>query len=98
MHERFEIAWHGDTVATRIPRISQQHGINTPEATPVVINYSHNRIAPNAGLQLRRAISIQGEGKRLLEKHAVAPSAARLRWLARPKHLGRPQLALIPKH
>ena len=30
----------------------------------------------NAGLQLRRAISIQSEGKRLLEKHAVAPSAA----------------------
>jgi hypothetical protein len=32
----------------------------------------------NAGLQLRRAISIQAEGKRLLEKHAIAPSAARL--------------------
>ena len=32
----------------------------------------------NAGLQLRRAISIQAEGKKLLEKHAVAPSAARL--------------------
>src|SRR5687767_14258223 len=33
---------------------------------------------PNAGLQLRRAISIQAEGKRLLENHATAPSAARL--------------------
>jgi hypothetical protein len=32
----------------------------------------------NDGLQLRRAISIQPEGKRLLEKHAIAPSAARL--------------------
>jgi hypothetical protein len=32
----------------------------------------------NDGLQLRRAISIQAEGQRLLEKHAVAPSAARL--------------------
>jgi len=32
----------------------------------------------NAGLQLRRAISIQAEGKSLLEKHAIAPSAARL--------------------
>ena len=32
----------------------------------------------NAGLQLRRATSIQAEGKRLLEKHATAPSAARL--------------------
>jgi hypothetical protein len=30
------------------------------------------------GLQLRRAISIQAEGTRLLEKHAIAPSAARL--------------------
>ena len=33
---------------------------------------------PNAGLQLRRAISIRAEVKRLLENHAVAPSAARL--------------------
>jgi hypothetical protein len=32
----------------------------------------------NAGLQLRRAISIQAEGNKLLEKHAIAPSAARL--------------------
>jgi hypothetical protein len=32
----------------------------------------------NAGLQLRRAISIQAERKKLLEKHAIAPSAARL--------------------
>jgi hypothetical protein len=32
----------------------------------------------NAGLQLRRAISIQAEGTKLLEKHAIAPSAARL--------------------
>jgi hypothetical protein len=32
----------------------------------------------NAGLQLRRAICIQAEGTRLLEKHAIAPSAARL--------------------
>ena len=28
--------------------------------------------------RLGRAISIQAEGKKLLEKHAVAPSAARL--------------------
>ena len=33
---------------------------------------------PNAGLQLRRAISTQAEWKRLLEKNAIAPSAARL--------------------
>jgi hypothetical protein len=32
----------------------------------------------NAGLQLRRAISMQAEGNTLLEKHAIAPSAARL--------------------
>jgi len=36
----------------------------------------------NAGLQLRRAISIRPEGKSLLEKHAVAPSAARLCYVA----------------
>jgi hypothetical protein len=35
-------------------------------------------VPPNAGLQLRRAISIQAEGRKLLEKHAIAPSAARL--------------------
>jgi hypothetical protein len=32
----------------------------------------------NDCLQLRRAISIQAERKKLLEKHAIAPSAARL--------------------
>ena len=32
----------------------------------------------NTVSQLRRAISIRAEGKRLLEKHAIAPSAARL--------------------
>ncbi|HKB64331.1 MAG TPA: hypothetical protein VKC61_00655 [Pyrinomonadaceae bacterium] len=32
---------------------------------------------PNAGPQLRRAITIQADGTGLLEKHAVAPSAAR---------------------
>jgi hypothetical protein len=35
----------------------------------------------NAGLQLRRAISIQAERKKLLEKHAIAPSAATLCWM-----------------
>jgi hypothetical protein len=40
------------------------------------------RVRPNAGLQLRRAISIQADGKRLLEKHAIAPSAARLCYAA----------------
>ena len=32
----------------------------------------------NASLQLRRAISIHLEGTKLLERHAIAPSAARL--------------------
>src|SRR5258705_10558499 len=32
---------------------------------------------PNAGLQLGCTISIQAEGKTILEKHAIAPSAAR---------------------
>jgi len=36
------------------------------------------RLAHNAGYQLRRAIGIRAEGKRLLEKHVIAPSAARL--------------------
>jgi hypothetical protein len=40
-------------------------------------------IASNAGLQLRRAISIQSEGNKLLEKHAIAPSAARLCYAGR---------------
>ena len=37
---------------------------------------------PNAGLQRRRASGIQAEGKKLLEKQAIAPSAARLCWAA----------------
>src|SRR5258705_11660766 len=36
----------------------------------------------NAGLQLRRAISIQSKGTRPPEKNAIAPSAARLCWAA----------------
>ena len=32
----------------------------------------------NAAVQLRRAISIRAEGIKLLEKHAIGPSAARL--------------------
>ena len=41
----------------------------------------------NAGLQLRRAISIQPEEIELLEKHAIAPSAARLCWIASRRKL-----------
>jgi len=33
---------------------------------------------PNASLQLRRAISIHPRRNKTLEKHAIAPSAARL--------------------
>jgi hypothetical protein len=37
----------------------------------------------SAGLQLRRAISIQAEGIRLFEKHSIAPSGfVRLRFSA----------------
>jgi hypothetical protein len=36
---------------------------------------------PNAGLQLRRAISIQAEGTKPLEKHAIAQGFVRLRLL-----------------
>jgi hypothetical protein len=42
--------------------------------------FLQTRSNPTLGLQLRRAISIQAEGARLLEKHAIAPSAARLCW------------------
>jgi hypothetical protein len=45
------------------------------------------REAHNDGLQLRRAISIQAEGTKLLEKHAIAPSAARLCYAAVRLHL-----------
>jgi hypothetical protein len=38
---------------------------------------------PNDCLQLRRPISIQAAMKKLLEKEAIAPSAARLCWMAR---------------
>jgi hypothetical protein len=37
---------------------------------------------PKAGLQLRRAISIQAEREKLLEEHAIASSAAWLCWAA----------------
>jgi len=43
----------------------------------MVLSYPEPK-PPNVGLQLRRAITIQAEGIRLLEKHAIAPSAARL--------------------
>jgi hypothetical protein len=39
----------------------------------------------NAGLQLRRAITIQAERKTLVEKHAIAPSAARPCYAAAPR-------------
>jgi hypothetical protein len=44
----------------------------------LISHLSDIKKASNAGLQLRRAITIQAEGTRLLEKHAIAPSAARL--------------------
>jgi hypothetical protein len=37
---------------------------------------------PHDGLQLQRAIIIQPGGKRLPEKQAIAPSAARFCWTA----------------
>ena len=49
-----------------------------------------NEVPHNAWLQLRRAISIQPEGKRLLEKDAIAPSAARLGSARRRGHSVRP--------
>jgi len=43
---------------------------------------SMQRKPHNDCLQLRRTISIQDKGKKLLERHAIAPSAARLCWAA----------------
>jgi hypothetical protein len=45
--------------------------------------FSNSGTRDNAGLQLRRAITIQSEGTKLLEKHAIAQSAARLCYTAR---------------
>ena len=42
--------------------------------------YPKQKKPSNAGLQLRRAISTQFAGEELLEKRAIAPSAARLCW------------------
>ena len=47
----------------------------------------HLRLAPNASLQLRRAISVQAAWNKLLEKRAIAPSAARLCWMVRLEKL-----------
>jgi hypothetical protein len=63
--------------------------VNTPDTTPmkhtgrITIGWDWDSMidyekTSNAGLQLRRAVSIQAEGRKLLEKHAIAPSAARL--------------------
>jgi len=63
-----------------LPNAEQDHYCNDRMS----IRHSiHKKKTPNAGLQLRRAISIQAEGIRLLEKHAIAPSAARLCCAAR---------------
>jgi hypothetical protein len=53
----------------------------------IISGFLRERKTHNAGLQLRRAISIQAEGKKLLEKHAVAPSAARLCYVAALREL-----------
>ena len=42
------------------------------------VSHSIKKRNPTACLQLRRAISVQAEGIKLLEKHAIALSAARL--------------------
>jgi hypothetical protein len=50
---------------------------------------------PNAGLQLRRAITIQAERIRLLKKDAIAPSAARLCYALRSNLLRNKELTLL---
>jgi hypothetical protein len=42
------------------------------------VAFVYSIAAHNAGLQLRRAISIQAEGKKLLEKHCRAVSCKAL--------------------
>jgi hypothetical protein len=44
-------------------------------------------LTSNTVSQLRHSVSIQSEGTRLLEKHAIAPSAARLCCVAAWKEL-----------
>src|SRR6185503_3735386 len=56
----------------------------------VLSNSPRAKEAGNDRLQLRRAISIQAEGKKLLEKHAIAPSAARLCWMRPQQKLLKP--------
>jgi len=72
--------WHGLSCAKTMLVAKPQMRI----ASQVLFTdfVSRNEKPPNDGLQLRRAISIQANGKRLLKKHAVAPSAARLCWAA----------------
>jgi hypothetical protein len=52
---------------------------------PELFSFWFHQIAANEGLQLRRANSIQAEGIKLLENHAIAPSAARLCWISRQR-------------
>jgi len=60
--------------------VKKPKGDVRPFARWIVVLECNHKLA-NGGLQLRRAISIQAEGKKLLGKHAVAPSAARLCWM-----------------
>jgi hypothetical protein len=57
------------------------------QSKPAKKSSCHTSKPHNACLQLRRAISIPAEGKHLLEKHAIAPSAARLCFMPRSKRL-----------
>jgi hypothetical protein len=78
-------SWPGD-----VKRLSRYCEFHQALAEVVEISssakFQKGHITSNAYAQrwplLRRAISIQAEGIRSLEKHAIAPSAARLCWIA----------------
>jgi hypothetical protein len=63
-------------VVQLLPTENNPAATKAKELEDTLSSYSSQR--PNAGLQLRHAISTLAEGKKLLEKYAIAQSAARL--------------------
>src|SRR5918993_896059 len=70
---RLLISWVWDSPLGDVPK-----GHRTTKTMKIARTTPTSLRRHNDGLQLRRAISIQAEGTKLLEKHAIAPSAARL--------------------
>jgi hypothetical protein len=53
MHYRVEITKVDDSEAPSVLSVSLSHFVDTPESTPVVVDYCHLQIAQNARHQLR---------------------------------------------